>query len=100
MAVQSGDESQSHIKLNAGPDYIMKSNDICFYLSISKEENSSLMVNTNYFEDDVIPEDGTITEQISKKILFTKRNSSVTTKIACGPKGKHRLSKINQLKKI
>ena len=47
--MQPGDNPS--IKLNAGPDYIMKSNDICFYMSISKEENSSLMVNNrNNFE--------------------------------------------------
>jgi potassium channel subfamily T protein 1 len=32
------------IKLNAGPGYIMKPTDICFYMSITKEENSSVMV--------------------------------------------------------
>ena len=46
------------IKLNAGPDYIMKQNDICFYMSISKEENSSLMVN-NHAEETFTVDDGT-----------------------------------------
>ena len=30
------------IKLNPGPNYIMKATDICYYMNIFKEENSSL----------------------------------------------------------
>jgi hypothetical protein len=86
--VQTGENPS--IKLNAGPDYIMKSNDICFYMSISKEENYSLMINNrNNFEDD--DDDLTLTEQFTRKISYRK-GAITTTKIAGGPKGKQRLS--------
>ena len=35
------------ILLNPGPRHIMKKTDICFYMSITKEENSAFVVGTN-----------------------------------------------------
>lgn len=35
----------SEIMLNPGPGHIMKSDDICYYMSIAKEENSEFNVN-------------------------------------------------------
>lgn len=35
------------ILLNPGPRHIMKKTDMCFYMSITKEENSAFVVGTN-----------------------------------------------------
>ena len=35
------------ILLNPGPRHIMKKTDICFYMSITKEENSAFVVGTS-----------------------------------------------------
>ena len=35
------------ILLNPGPRHIMKKTDICFYMSITKEENSAFVVGSN-----------------------------------------------------
>lgn len=65
------------IKLNAGPKYILKSTDICFYMSITKEENSSLLIEAS--EKQAIPdEDLTLTGNFTKKFSF--RKSSFTSK--------------------
>lgn len=31
------------VLLNPGPNYILKASDICFYMNITKEENSALL---------------------------------------------------------
>jgi hypothetical protein len=36
------------ILLNPGPRHIMKKDDTCYYLSITKEENSAFVVNQNF----------------------------------------------------
>lgn len=36
------------ILLNPGPRHIMKKDDTCYYLSITKEENSAFIVNQSY----------------------------------------------------
>jgi len=35
------------ILLNPGPRHIMKKSDICYYISVNKEENSSFVVSNN-----------------------------------------------------
>lgn len=35
------------ILLNPGPRHIMKKDDTCYYMSITKEENSAFVVNQN-----------------------------------------------------
>lgn len=35
------------ILLNPGPRHIMKKTDICYYISVNKEENSSFVVSNN-----------------------------------------------------
>lgn len=37
------------ILLNPGPNYVLKASDICFYMNITKEENSALLP-TSQFE--------------------------------------------------
>lgn len=44
MALIGIQEENGSIKLNPGPTYIMKLNDTCFYMSLTKEENSSLLI--------------------------------------------------------
>ena len=92
VAVQSDDENDpsSTIKLNAGPEYIMKKNDICYYMSISKEENSSLMVN-NPMEESLSADDD-LGKQLSKVINLRKGSQSLKT--IKGLKSRHQYSKI------
>lgn len=59
------------IKINAGPQYTMKATDVCFYMSITKEENSSLLVAQN---ENLPDEDLTLTGQLTRKLSF-RRNS-------------------------
>jgi hypothetical protein len=93
VAVQSDGESDplSTIKLNAGPDYIMKKNDICYYMSISKEENSSLMVN-NPMEESLNADDD-LARQLSK-VANLKKGSIQVSKFPGRPKGRQPFSKI------
>lgn len=39
------------ILLNPGPRHIMKKDDTCYYMSITKEENSAFVVNQNATPD-------------------------------------------------
>ena len=43
------------ILLNPGPRHIMKKCDTCFYMSITKEENSAFVVNQNQ-QNPVVPD--------------------------------------------
>lgn len=45
------------ILLNPGPRHIMKKDDTCYYMSITKEENSAFVVNQNQTTPDQ-PKDG------------------------------------------
>lgn len=38
LAIEDTTKSNSRIQLNPGPNYILKKNDICYYLSVTKEE--------------------------------------------------------------
>ncbi|XP_033729802.1 potassium channel subfamily T member 2-like isoform X2 [Pecten maximus] len=40
VGIQQSDLKDSNIQLNPGPRHIMKKSDICFYLNITKEENT------------------------------------------------------------
>lgn len=64
------------IKLNAGPGYIMKANDICFYMSITKEENSSLQIAASAHQN-IPDEDLTLTEQLTRKLSFRRSSFSI-----------------------
>ena len=86
VGVQSENESTTEIKLNPGPNYVMKSSDVCFYMSISKEENSSVMINKDSNLID-FPEELTITEQFSRRMTF-KKAGYASTKIHGGRKKK------------
>lgn len=44
------------ILLNPGPRHIMKKDDTCYYMSITKEENSAFVVNQSTTPD--LPKDG------------------------------------------
>lgn len=49
------------ILLNPGPRHIMKKDDTCYYMSITKEENSAFVVNQNGVADP--SKDGKATNQ-------------------------------------
>ncbi len=59
------------IKLNAGPTYIMNESDICFYMSITKEENSSLLIAASANEN-IPDEDLTLTGQLTRRLSFRR----------------------------
>jgi potassium channel subfamily T member 1 len=80
IGVQSENEN---IKLNPGPNYIMNTKDICFYMSITEEENSSLTIaNTN--EELLKEEEFTFMDSISRKFsvkkLSAKKSQSMKDK--------------------
>lgn len=62
------------IKINPGPNYIMKASDICFYMSITKEENSSLLIAaTTANASNIIPdEELNLTAHLTRKISFRR----------------------------
>ncbi|KAG0421536.1 hypothetical protein HPB47_002586, partial [Ixodes persulcatus] len=55
VGVQTDVHGQWPVLLNPGPAYIMKSSDICFYMNITKEENSAFLPAAG---DEVKPLDG------------------------------------------
>ena len=65
------------IKLNAGPHYIMKPSDICFYMSITKEENSSLLI-ANSAHETIPDEELKLTEQFTRKLSFRRASFSAS----------------------
>jgi hypothetical protein len=67
----------SMIKLNAGPTYIMKSNDICFYMSITKEENSSLMISNAQN----LPDEDLSLAYFKRRLSFRSTNSEINYEI-------------------
>lgn len=44
IGVQPADKEEYLILLNPGSQYIMKTNDICFYLSVNREEDMTFML--------------------------------------------------------
>ncbi|XP_068216302.1 LOW QUALITY PROTEIN: potassium channel subfamily T member 2-like [Palaemon carinicauda] len=50
------------ILLNPGPRHIMKKTDICFYMSITKEENSAFVVGTNTGPSNSSSQEGKVDE--------------------------------------
>lgn len=52
------------ILLNPGPRHIMKKDDTCFYMSITKEENSAFVVNQNQNLLTDVPKEGKFRCQI------------------------------------
>ena len=57
------------IKLNPGPNYIMAETDVCFYMSITKEENSSLLIAASANQH-IPDEDLTLTGQLVRRMSF------------------------------
>ena len=66
------------IKLNAGPNYIVKGSDICFYMSITKEENSSLLMTES---TDIPDEELSLTGQLTRRLSFKRPSFSTCIKI-------------------
>ena len=54
------------ILLNPGPRHIMKKDDTCYYMSITKEENSAFVVNQTQTPTPEQPKDGLYNFSISK----------------------------------
>lgn len=52
------------ILLNPGPRHIMKKDDTCYYMSITKEENSAFVVNQNQTTPEQ-PKEGKFTRNLS-----------------------------------
>jgi hypothetical protein len=70
------------IKLNPGSTYIMKPSDICFYMSITKEENSQIAEKAN---DNLTDDDLKLTEQLTRRLSFRRASfstSKTTTSIS------------------
>lgn len=53
------------ILLNPGPRHIMKKDDTCYYMSITKEENSAFVVNQNQTTTPETTKDGLYTENLN-----------------------------------
>lgn len=64
------------IKINAGPTYIMNASDICFYMSITKEENSSLLIAASAGQNIPPDEDLNLTTQLTRRISFRRPSSN------------------------
>ncbi len=72
VGIQSENDA---ILLNPGPHYKMKSTDICFYMSIAKEENSSLLL-AQVADETVADENFNLNNQFSKRFTFKKKSIS------------------------
>lgn len=72
VGLQQSDIKDSTIQLNPGPRHIMKKTDVCFYLNITKEEN------TRTFNLNQAAEDGKKVDQTGMPV--GTKNS--TTKVA------------------
>ena len=64
------------IKLNAGPTYILQKSDICFYMSINKEENSSLLI-AESAQIKIPDEDLNLNGNLNKRMSIANRRNSV-----------------------
>ncbi|RWS09666.1 potassium channel subfamily T member 2-like protein, partial [Dinothrombium tinctorium] len=53
IGVQTDMKGTWPIMLNPGPSYILKSSDICFYMNITKEENSAFLPASNTSSNDL-----------------------------------------------
>ena len=58
------------ILLNPGPRHIMKKDDTCYYMSITKEENSAFVVNQNQNLISETPKEGKSERQLICFVLF------------------------------
>lgn len=58
------------ILLNPGPRHIMKKDDTCYYMSITKEENSAFVVNQNQNTTPDQPKEGLYAFLINSKIII------------------------------
>jgi hypothetical protein len=59
------------IKINPGSSYIMKPSDICFYMSITKEENSSLLIAASV-QQNIPEEDLGLTSNLTRRFSFRR----------------------------
>lgn len=75
MALVGVQPENDVIKLNAGPSYTMKPTDICFYMSITKEENSSLLIAASAHQN--IPEEDLTLTSFTRKLSFRRSSFNV-----------------------
>lgn len=76
------------ILLNPGPRHVMKKSDICYYLSITKEENSSFVVHASNQTAVEIPVAQKTEKQPDGKITtigFFSHCEKLSTKLFCLP---------------
>ena len=74
------------IRLNAGPTYIMKGNDICFYMSITKEENSSVMIESSNNQS-IVDEDLNLinNSNLARRLSFRRPSFSIKNPLETKP---------------
>ncbi|CAD7013542.1 unnamed protein product [Ceratitis capitata] len=76
------------ILLNPGPRHIMKKDDTCYYMSITKEENSAFVVNQNQnqnLDTQAATKDGATDNLTSVIISDSKQNLKDTTVTSMNP---------------
>ena len=61
------------IKINPGPSYIMKLSDTCFYMSLAKEENSSLLI-AQAAQVSIPDEDFSMSTTLTRRLSFRKKS--------------------------
>lgn len=71
LAVLDSTDSEPCLKLNPGPDYILKGTDYCFYMSLTKEEYSR--VTTPLEHEDTSPMSQQRQKNIGTCFTFTLR---------------------------
>ncbi len=76
MALVGLQSENDVIKLNPGPQYIMKASDTCFYMSETKEENSSV-TNQNETHPNGLCKDDEPNNVISFNFNFIRKISGI-----------------------
>lgn len=67
------------ILLNPGPRHIMKKSDTCYYMSITKEENSAFVVNQQHINNNVSSEPVIVTSDDKDGATKTTTTTTTTT---------------------
>lgn len=67
------------ILLNPGPRHIMKKSDTCYYMSITKEENSAFVVNQQHINNNVGSEPVIVTSDDKDGATKTTTTTTTTT---------------------
>jgi hypothetical protein len=63
------------ILLNPGPRHIMKKDDTCYYMSITKEENSAFVVNQNQIAVDPLKQGKSLFKKYNVSEMLFKRQT-------------------------